>query len=157
MLNDIVIHVGLDPLGDLVAMLNGNSGGTERIAEGIYQIGHFNFNHVLEASGYRLEEYPKDLVDSGVDDDPFGWGFSPYGVCDDPQQILDRCPTLQSPDRDFVISVTPILKENQEKHGGWRWHKWGEYIGVHEITSEYLYDEPVVEKVYCYHIYEIIE
>jgi hypothetical protein len=47
-----------------------------------------------------------------------------------------------------------VIKANQSHEGGWRWHKWGEYIGKYEPQYEYLYDEPEIEKVYVYHIYE---
>ena len=73
---------------------------------------------------------------------------------DNYQQILDQCPMLKDSDRQFFITIKSVKKENQDPDGGWRWHKWGPYIGTHEITTEYLYDEPIVEEVFVYHIYE---
>ena len=37
----------------------------------------------------------------------------------------------------------------------WRWHKWGPYIGTKEPKCEYLYDEPEIDKVVIFELYEI--
>jgi hypothetical protein len=80
-----------------------------------------------------------------------------YGVCDSLQNLLDIYPELEATgegSRKFVVNMCGIAKEDQHPDGGWRWHKWGAYIGAETPTCEYLYDEPVIEQVYCYHIYE---
>lgn len=82
---------------------------------------------------------------------------SNYGVCDNHEQIIKEYPELQEcKDRNFVVIMTPIYKNEQESEGGWRWHKWGEYIGDKTPTHEYLYDEPDIEMIYVYHIFEVI-
>jgi len=48
-----------------------------------------------------------------------------------------------------------IRKDLEPTDGGWRWHKWGEYIGTQNPQMEYIHDEPEIEKVYVYHIYEL--
>lgn len=50
--------------------------------------------------------------------------------------------------------MTSIYKNQQPPVGGWRWHKWGSYIGTYESKHEYLYDEDI-DMIYVYHIYEI--
>ena len=40
--------------------------------------------------------------------------------------------------------------------GGWRWHKWGEYIGVHEPQHEYLSYEKGIDYVLSYDL-EIVK
>lgn len=120
----------------MISYLNG-SGSTKEIANGIYEIGHFGGSHFLP--GY--ERYPELSVE-------------PYGVCDSYEQIIEACPELSAEGRAFVITLTPVYRNNQPKSGGWRWHKWGTYIGKHTPTAEYLHDEPEIEKIYCYHIYE---
>ena len=78
-----------------------------------------------------------------------------YGVCDHYQQILDKCPLLvESKERKFVITITSVKRANEPSGGGWRWHKWGEYIGSKNPQCEYLYDEKDIEEVFVYHIYE---
>lgn len=109
----------------------------------VFEIGHFNLNHML---GEPIKsEYPQ-----------FANDFSCYGVCDRPSQIINACPELVTDEtRKFVISITPIEKKSQSPDGGWRWHKWGSYIGTQQPSREYIYDEPKIEKVYCYHVYEL--
>ncbi len=133
-----------DEITDAIAKINGNPIVAECIGTGVYEIGHFNFNHMLE--DYELEQYPE-----------FEDWFDSYGVCDNYSQILEHCPEIEKSERKFVIALTPIIKQNQSSKGGWRWHKWGPYIGVQESKAEYMYDEPNINKVYCYHIYEIVE
>lgn len=117
-------------------LLEGAANGPSRLAEGVYlRSGHGGSNYV---PGW--EEWPEVA--------------HPCGVCDSYEQVLEKVPELHDPDRHFVLYLTCVRKDEQESWGGWRWHKWGEYIGEHEITTEYLYDEPVVEKVYCFHVYE---
>ena len=78
-----------------------------------------------------------------------------YGVCDDEQQILKRYPELITSDKKFVVIITPIHKEGQPEQGGWRWHKWGSYIGIQNSQSEYIYDEPEIDRVLLFHIYSV--
>lgn len=131
---------------DMIAAVNGNSEGAARIDKGIYLIGHFGSS---DFPGREFKEWISDLKDSE------GEWFGEYGVCDNYQQILDKCPMLGSlVDRSFTITLTQVRKSDQPAEGGWRWHKWGTYIGTHEIQHEYLYDEKGIESVYVYHIYE---
>ena len=131
------------PILDIIAEANKNSKTPERHSSGIYITGHFNGPEAFGSkSEERYEKYPENL------------SVFCYGVCDSPEQLLEACPELLLPGREFVVTVTPIEKANQPEEGGWRWHKWGPYIGAQTQTCEYLYDEPLIEKVYCYHIYE---
>lgn len=74
-----------------------------------------------------------------------------YGVCDNASQILDNFDIAD----DSVVLMTPIFKEHQPDHGGWRWHKWGHYYGVQNPQCEYLFDEPDIEMVYVFHIHTL--
>lgn len=67
-----------------------------------------------------------------------------YGVADDIQQIKDYYKEeIESKDKKYCLALTPVWqeKENKGKGGGWRWHKWGEYIGNLNPRYEYLDDE----------------
>lgn len=79
-----------------------------------------------------------------------------YGVCDSVEQFktTDLYAKLASETRIFAVSFVEIRKSEQPSHGGWRWHKWGEYIGRHDPQCEYLYDEEGIESVFCFHVYE---
>lgn len=77
-----------------------------------------------------------------------------YGVVDTPQQFIDRfAAALEADERPFVVAFTHHPKCPGET-GGWRWHKWGEYIGDGNPTCEYLDDEELFPNgVYTYHVY----
>ena len=67
-----------------------------------------------------------------------------YGVADNIEQIKEFYKKqIKDKKNKYVIAVTPVFqeKENKGKGGGWRWHKWGEYIGKLNSQCEYLDDE----------------
>ena len=138
-----VLNFANNPLLEILASMG--EGEQKHLDTGIYEVNHFGCSPFID--GYK--DWPdEELVNKDGD-----W-FGNYGVCDNYQQILDQCPMLKDSDRQFFITIKSVKKENQDPDGGWRWHKWGAYIGTHEITTEYLYDEPIVEEVFVYHIYE---
>lgn len=81
---------------------------------------------------------------------------SDYGVCDYPQQLIEQFPILIADPRRFLVVFTPIRKEDQSEEGGWRWHKWGPYIGTQNAQMEYLADEVDIEEVYVYQLLELL-
>jgi hypothetical protein len=141
----------MDPtMQAILQAIGGMSNPTPReIIKGVYEIEHFSFDHAM---GIRWEEfddnYPK-LTDA------HGEWFGCYGVCDNFEQVLTQCPEIIESKTPYALSVTPIRKAESSPEGGWRWHKWGAYIGTQEPTTEYIYDEPVIEQVYCYHVHKI--
>jgi hypothetical protein len=140
----------MDPFHIVIfSVIAGNNEGPvtpKLVHTGIYEIGHFGSSDWPPG----FEHYPDLDFEVGKP-----WEeLNSYGVCDNYEQILTQCPGIVTSERKFLITLTPILKLGQPAEGGWRWHKWGPYIGTHEITQEYLYDEPVVDQVYVYHIYE---
>ncbi len=133
-----------DEIAVFIAHMSGRDEQPSRVIDGVYLIGHFGGSHVMQ--GY--EHYP-NLEDGN------GEYFGSYGVCDNYSQILDKCPELLgSSDREFTITLTEIRRDSEPPDGGWRWHKWGEYIGSKTPTREYLHDEPDIDVVFVYHIYE---
>tara|TARA_R100000951_G_C2649244_1_gene183789 strand:+ start:555 stop:1040 length:486 start_codon:yes stop_codon:yes gene_type:complete len=69
---------------------------------------------------------------------------SSYGVADTIEQIKEYYKEeIEDPDNKYFIHITPVFqeKENKGKGGGWRWHKWGSYIGELDRQCEYLDDE----------------
>ena len=129
-------------IASMIAIINKQSPDIKFIETGIYEIGHFSFDKIcidkIKNNWFEFENY-----------------FNSYGVCDNYKQILEQCPELKESDRKYVISITPIEKSKQPELGGWRWHKWGPYIGEQKPEHEYLYDESNIDKVYVYHIHEI--
>jgi len=134
---------------DFVLDIVGNGKRPQHISKGVYEIHHFGHSKFLKPGYYSYIDDAPELIDK--DGNPFDM----TGVCDAMQQIFDKCPTIaESPTRQFVITVTPIFRGEQPRDGGWRWHKWGSYIGIHEPQCEYLHDEPDIDMVMVYKIYE---
>ena len=52
------------------------------------------------------------------------------------------------PNYQFILLLTPIINNHDKSSwGGWRWHKWGEYIGKHNPQYEYLDHEYGIDYV----------
>jgi hypothetical protein len=129
-------------LGKILQVI-ANERGTNpiRIGQGLYQIGHWNFVDLLEGKWGSYPGLPGD--------------HNAYGVCDSPDQFMKVLgPVLAIGPRQYVVSFVQLKKADEPSEGGWRWHKWGPYIGEQDPQCEYLYDEPVIEEVWTYHIYE---
>lgn len=81
-----------------------------------------------------------------------------YGVADNIEQVLERYKAvIDNPETKIIITAAPIQKDDQPSEGGWRWHKWGEYIGTQEPQCEYLYDEPSIDEVIIFHVVVVEE
>ena len=81
---------------------------------------------------------------------------SSYGVADDLEQVeAYYAEDIADPNRQFILKFEVIVRDEQPKEGGWRWHKWGPYIGKHEIQCEYIYDEVGIDHVLIFHIYQV--
>ena len=81
-----------------------------------------------------------------------------YMVCDNVEQALEYWKgAIENPVHKYVIALMPIKKANEPEKDGWRWHKWGAYIGSQNPQCEYIVDEPEIDMVYCAHIYNVEE
>jgi hypothetical protein len=141
MLIDVPIPNVPDPI---LAIMSGGDPTPKRIAQGIYECRHWNFADCIGLTEHEhrwpnLEEY------------------NCYGVCDSIEQFNDA-PIgrfVRDSPRRFVVSFVRIVKSTQPAEGGWRWHKWGPYIGKHESKCEYLYDEEDIDEVWTYSVHEV--
>ena len=116
----------------------------KRLSLGLYQINHFSFDLICKTQVYEV----LDGIDN-VD--------SEYGICDSPAQFMAKFGYyLTESKRCFCVSFTEIRKEDQPREGGWRWRKWEPYVGVCERMADYLYDEPLIDRVFRYKIYEVL-
>ena len=75
-----------------------------------------------------------------------------YGVADNIEQIKKLYEKVLDKSKEYVCLATPIQKG---ENGGWRWHKWGPYIGSQKPTMEYLDEEKLIDLVFVYHIHEV--
>ena len=150
-----------DPIFAMIASINGNEPQTSEERVGIYRIGHFGSSDFMRG----WESYPefdpipvRDDMSAKMKEDAWDGtvGRNAYGVCDSLEQLLAHFPELEAPGREFVVTLTEVRKADQPSSGGWRWHKWGPYIGTFDHQYEYLYDEKGIESVLIFHIYERI-
>lgn len=108
----------------------------EHYTTGVYRHDGYMFNF----DGFINERCEDEISDKWV----------AYGVCDNYEQVLEKYKDiLNDPNKKYVIGMCTV-------EGGWRWHKWGEYIGTKNPEHEYLYDDIHIDRVYCFYIYEII-
>ena len=151
-----------DPILSMLASMDSRSPDPKEERVGIYHIDHFGSSDFLRS----FEHYPDfdpiavtDNMPAQVKEDAYEGMVSRdgYGVCDSVEQLLAHFPELEAPGSEFVVTLTELHKADQPSSGGWRWHKWGPYIGTHEIQCEYLYNEVGIESVLIYHIYERID
>ena len=121
--------------------------------KGIYYSSGGNFHLDLRDTSHKLvDAYPR------FTDDKFDSFLSSYGVADNIEQVKERfAKVIANPDVQICIALTPVFKSNEPEDGGWRWHKWGEYIGTQNPQCEYLYDEPDIDLVLCFHVYVVEE
>lgn len=117
----------------------------ERLDEGMYLCGHWSIDQLGVPIRERWREDKPEYLD-----------FDDHGVCDTPQQAVDKLRLKDRPER-FFVSFVRLRRADQPREGGWRWHKWGPYIGEREPQCEYLHDEPEIEEVYTFHVYELRE
>ena len=121
---------------DAILKLIGNGREEKRLTLGVYQLSHFgssSFPMGVDRSTRRI-----------------------YGVCDNYAQVIEHHPEVNDPVDHYVISITPVLKSMQPKGGGWRWHKWGGYIGKLNPQHEYLSDEDdTIQQVFVYQVYKV--
>lgn len=80
---------------------------------------------------------------------------SEYGLCDNADQILKKWGHLEAGKQRHFITMTPIYREFEPSSGGFRFHKWGEYIGEHELEYEYLVDQTDIDVIYSFHIHTL--
>lgn len=132
----------------------------KEIEAGIYESG-LNFEH--DISGYsQMEAYGAyhQLTTDGIPIESYKFedmikGVSPYGVADNIEQVKQYAKQMIESDNPVVISVTEIRKDQEPEQDGWRWHKWGQYIGKQNPQCEYLFDEPNIDSVYVFHVYAV--
>lgn len=143
MLTDVTIAVLDSWMAMVLAAVGGGANPTPaKIGTGQYRSTHWAFEHTVHE---ELEVYPQLPGELGA-----------FGVCDSPEQFMAKVGhALEASDRKFCMSFVEVRKDQQPADGGWRWHKWGEYIGDGEPTMEYLHDEPKFERVFTYHVYEL--
>lgn len=123
----------------------------------------FNIDYVAQ---------PELLIENGIYRESIDFNFSEdeikedieytgiYGVADNIEQIKKYLKKyIDVPDEKYIIAVTPVFQHKGEADG-WRWHKWGPYIGTLNPQCEYLDDEDFgddFEYVLCFELYKVLQ
>ena len=131
----------------MIAQINGIDLGSEKSYFEHYTTGVYRHDgYIFNFDGFIEERCENEINDKWI----------VYGVCDNYEQVLERYKDiLDDTDKNYVVGVCTVDRRRQSSEGGWRWHKWGEYIGTQNPKHEYLYDDTHIDRVYCFHIYEI--
>ena len=77
-----------------------------------------------------------------------------FGVADNIEQVIE----MYNKNVDGIFSGNHVISYREVRRSdrsGWRWHKWGPYIGTRHPQREYLEDEPEIDKVICFSIYKV--
>ncbi len=132
-----------------------------------YGVGFYQCNF---AFNFSYSEFMEFNIDKGVMCIPTEQAFevfaptyhkAQYGVADSVDQIKEYFKEeIAAPNRKYLITGTRVdqEKKNKGKGEGWRWCKWGEYIGKLNPKCEYLDDEDFAEDfeyVICFHLIEV--
>jgi len=135
------VKIKNDPIVAMIVSMNKEVWPPTQEKDGIVLNVGFNF-HLLVSSRewddlYRFEDGDKQIP--------------AYGVCDSVEQFLEKFgDILEKSPHKYAVGFTHVLKADQPPNGGWRWHKWGPYIGTHEPQHEYLYYEDGIEGVWTF-------
>lgn len=106
----------------------------ERLDPGVFLIPHFN-------GGLHLGDGVKRPV---VD-----------GVCDSFENFMEQVGDSYDVRQErYVAFLTCVRRADQPPTWGWRWSRWGPYCGTQRKVSEFLYDEPDIERVYVFTVYD---
>jgi hypothetical protein len=139
MLKDV--HVELN---DIFHILGWNA--PYKVETGIFADCNFNFTNAIPHTARReTSRLPHEL--------------DAYGVVDSIEQWKKIYWPLMDPRHDggrhFAVGFTTVRKSKQPRTGGWRWHKWGPYLGDHSPECEYLYNEPSIKRVETFVVVEL--
>lgn len=120
------------------------------IKEGIIFDKSLNFHHKVNL---KFKEDNQKLKDDNFEINPLIDSEPYFGICDSFEDVL-RIYDFNKLKDNYTIVVSPIEKKVQPSKEGWRWSKWGKYIGNQTPLAEYLYDEPVIEGVFIFQTYK---
>lgn len=151
MLRDIEFSDPDPVINKILSIIGNGSVAPRHLSTGCYEITHFSADQLIK------NHLVRDKNGNDFDAQFFDLGsHSSYGVADNPAQVLDILGEhLNKPGKYYCVFFTWMRKSEQSPTGGWRWHKWGEYIGTQDPQCEYLYDEPLIDEVVVYHVYQV--
>lgn len=60
-----------------------------------------------------------------------------------------------NPNAIYMLGFHPVFNHHDGTLGGWRWHKWGPYLGKHTPQCQYLDEEQNIDYVLIWHLYPL--
>lgn len=130
------------------------------IEPGIYHCG-LNFNNDInhytdfDTNHAYSRLYSDGTISKIIDGSYYSNTFDSYGVADNLEQIKAKYAEMIAGPNSIVIGITTITREDEPSSDGWRWCKWGAYIGTRQPQQDYLYDEPEIESVIVFQVYAV--
>lgn len=121
----------------------------ERVGKGFYINKDFSFDKwfLRQYYGYNVEDsYVKIL--SHLKEH----GLRSFGVADSIEQVKEYYKELEASPEKFIVIMTPVYRKNESSYGGFRFHKWGRYIGEHALKHEYFYDHKDMDVIYTFRV-----
>lgn len=102
-----------------------------------------------------LDNIPRDRMRDYINYENNAWY---YGVADNLEQIIDLYNKNEEGwfKGNHVILCWKVKKDPDNPCSGWRWHKWGDYIGTQNPQCEYLNDEPEINEAVVFSICKVI-
>lgn len=135
--------------------------------KGCYWAGLNPENLVDYATNYTVyRRYPASSLAYGVSDnatqvlDNLEQALETYLTKDSTHDFFGRGKRLYkflttNPEAVYFIRFCPIFNHHDGTSGGWRWHKWGRYLGKHTPQCEYLDEETNIDYVLLWHLYPL--
>lgn len=132
----------------------------KRLSQGVYLGFELIHPYDLEKMlGWKVSRWSLSTAEVLCPEDPMRFYIENqeyYGIGDSPEQIFSHLGIkrdfLDSED-EYICTLQQKLKSNGDC---FRWHKNGEYIGIHKPQDEYFSKEPLIEEVWFYHFYRIL-
>lgn len=102
-----------------------------------------------------LDNIPRDRISDYINYENNAWY---YGVADNLEQIVDLYNKNEEGwfKGNHVILCWKVKKDPNNPCSGWRWHKWGDYIGTQNPQCEYINDEPEINEAVVFSICKVI-
>ncbi|MDX5412855.1 MAG: hypothetical protein LPK02_07385 [Rhodobacterales bacterium] len=149
-----------DPIARALTLMTAGSAREAEAAsiDGYAVISHWNPEFVIKeiaaAKGRSRDDF--DFAYPELET-PEGDHIPIYGVCDSVEQFDALFgDTLRAHEHSFIVTFVEIRRADQHPNGGWRYHKWGEYVGTQEPMHEYLYDDKHIDRVFTFHINRVM-
>ena len=118
---------------------------------GVYQVMDVNFHESFINN--MMKQRALEWNDCGGYDTGDVW-YS-YGLCDNATQVVEYYNKLKA--EGHMKGNHVILLSFMGRNSGWRWHKWGSYIGNFEPRCEYFEDEDEsIHFVYAFDIVKVV-